>query len=100
MSKLKMLNDLKLKLEKSKIAFTEVVANSMIEINNKALANSKIEIKVSCEKDEYGSYLKVHVNDDCLGMFETNSDTEFTSVLKLSNRIKSVIKHESEYWGC
>jgi hypothetical protein len=96
----KMLNDLKIKLEKNKIAYTEVIADKMIEIRNTALSNSKIEMKVSCEKDEYGSYLKVHVNDDCMGMFETNSSTEFTSVLKLSNSIKSVIKYESEYWEC
>jgi hypothetical protein len=100
MSKLKMLNDLKLKLENSKIEFSHVVANKMIEIKHQALANSKIEIKVSCEKDEYGAYLKVHVNDDCLGMFAENTDTEFTSVVKLTNSIKSVIKYESEYWGC
>jgi len=100
MTKLEMLNNLKLNLSKKNITFKEVIPNKMIEIKNQALQNSKIEMKISCEKDEYGVYLKVHVSDDCLGLFETNSATEFTSVVKLANTIKSVISNESEYWEC
>lgn len=97
MTKLEMLNALKLNLTAKNIEFKNVIANKMIEINHLALANSSIEIKVSCEKDECGVYLKVHTNDDCLGLFETNSDTEYTSAVKLAKKINRAIQNESAW---
>jgi hypothetical protein len=98
MSKIKMLNDLKLHLTSKNIDFTHVIANKKIKINHLALTKSKIELEISCEKDEYGTYLKLHTNDDCMGMFESINDREYTDAVDCARRIKSAIKTQSFYW--
>jgi hypothetical protein len=98
MSKIKMLNDLKLHLTSKNIDFTHVIANKKIKINHLALTKSKIELEISCEQDAYGTYLKVQCNDDCLGLFDSVNDREFTDVVACARKIKSAIKTESFYW--
>jgi hypothetical protein len=87
-----MLNDLKINLSEMEISFAPVVQNKSIKV----MINTKInvDLTVSCEQDEYGAYLKVHVDysDDLFCMFESNSSTEFTSASKLAKKLKTMIK--------
>jgi hypothetical protein len=98
MKHLEMLNSLKLNLNAKNIDFGFVIANKSIKINHPALIKSKIDIVVSCEKDEYGTYLKVQCNDDCMGMFDSVNDREFTSASACARIINRAIKTENAYW--
>jgi hypothetical protein len=90
MTKLQMLNDLKINLSNMEISFAPVVQNKSIKV----MINEKINLVVSCEKDEAGAFLKVHVNydDDLFCMFMENSDTEFTSAIKLAKKLRTMTK--------
>ena len=98
MSKIKMLNDLKFHLTSKNIEFKNVIANKKIKINHLALTKSKIELEISCEKDEYGTFLKVQTNDDCMGMFDSVNDREFTDAGACARIINRAIKTENAYW--
>lgn len=92
MTKLKMLNDLKINLSDMEISFAPIVQNKSIKV----MINEKINIDlvVSCEKDEDGAFLKVHVDSDqdLFCMFETNSSREFTSALSLAKKLRTMTK--------
>ncbi len=98
MKHLEMLNSLKLNLNAKNIDFSHIVLNKSIKINHPALTKSKIDLVVSCEKDAYGTYLKVQCNDDCMGLFSSNNDREYTDAVDCARRIKSAIKTQSFYW--
>lgn len=90
MTKLQMLNDLKINLSNMEISFAPFVQSKSIKVN----VSDKVNLVVSCEKDEVGAYLKVHVDydDDLFCMFMENSDTEFTSAMKLAKKLKTMTK--------
>jgi len=97
MTKLKMLNDLKINLSNMEISFSQVVACKSIKVV--IGKDAPIDLVVSCEKDEVGVYLKVHVNDanDLFCNFTSNSDTEFTSAKTLAKKIKFMTKQYAKF---
>jgi mitochondrial fission protein ELM1 len=97
MTKLEILNALKLNLKSKGIDYSQVVACKSIKIKHPALEASHIDLVISCEKDEYDVFLKVHTNED-LDMFESINDREYTDPVQLTKKINRLIKTENAYW--
>jgi hypothetical protein len=92
MTKLQILKDLKSNLTDLNINFSEIVPNKKLKVKINDRFN--VYLTVSCEQDEGGVFLKVHMNndDDLFYMFETTASTEFESAVKLGKKINTLTK--------